>query len=74
MNKYLPKKLYERPKTGFSVPMAEWLRGPLKKWADELLNKNRIEKEGYFNPILVERIWKEHLSKREIGLIFSGRY
>ena len=65
LNKYLPEKLYERPKKGFSVPMAAWLRGPLKQWAEELIDPKRIERDGYFNPSLVQKKWKEHLSGKK---------
>ena len=65
LNKYLPAKLYERPKKGFSVPMAAWLRGPLKQWAEELIDPKRIERDGYFNSSLVQKKWKEHLSGKK---------
>ena len=60
--KYVPKKLIERPKAGFSIPLGEWLKGPLKDWAEPLLDKSRIEKEGNLNAENVQIIWKEHLS------------
>ena len=65
LDKYLPAKLYERPKKGFSVPMAEWLRGPLKQWAEKLIDPKRIERDGYFNPSLVQKKWEEHLSGKK---------
>lgn len=58
--KYLPPHLFERPKKGFSVPIAQWLRGPLKTWAGDLLNPGRIEQEGFFDPALVKQKWDEH--------------
>ena len=45
--------------------MAEWLRGPLKQWAEELINPKRIERDGYFNPSLVQKKWEEHLSGKK---------
>ena len=60
--RFLPEDLFNRPKKGFSVPLAHWLRGPLKDWAESLLQKDRIEEEGYFCYELVDRTWKEHLS------------
>jgi asparagine synthase (glutamine-hydrolysing) len=60
--KYVPKKLIERPKMGFGIPLGQWLRGPLREWAEELLNEKRLEKEGYLNPQPVAEVWKKHLS------------
>ena len=60
--KYVPKELIERPKKGFSLPLAEWLRGPLKAWAEKLLDSSRIDREGYLESGLIETKWKEHLA------------
>jgi len=60
--KYVPKELIERPKMGFGVPLAEWLRGPLRDWAESLLDAKRLEEEGFFNVSLVRQKWHEHLS------------
>ena len=45
--------------------MAAWLRGPLKQWAEELIDPKRIERDGYFNSSLVQKKWKEHLSGKK---------
>ena len=58
--KYVPKDLVERPKMGFGVPLDRWLRGPLKDWAESLLNENRLNEEGYFVARKVRQIWMEH--------------
>mgnify|MGYP006177040865 CR=1 FL=1 len=60
--KYVPKDLIERPKMGFGVPLAEWLRGPLKEWAESLLDEERLNHEGFFNVEFVRNKWLEHLS------------
>ena len=60
--RYVPTALFERPKMGFGVPMADWLRGPLRDWAGSLLSSSSIEKTAVFQPELVQRYWQEHLS------------
>ncbi len=58
--KFVPKELIERPKKGFAIPVAEWLRGPLKPWAETLITKQRIEDDGFFNYDIISRMWLEH--------------
>lgn len=60
--KYVPKSMIERPKMGFGIPIASWLRGPLMEWAESLLNENRLKNEGYFNAVTVRKYWNEHKS------------
>jgi asparagine synthase (glutamine-hydrolysing) len=61
--KHVPRSLVERPKAGFGVPVAEWLRGPLREWAEDLLDASRIQQQGYLAVEPVRRRWREHLSK-----------
>ena len=59
---------------GFSVPIHEWLRGPMKGWSEDLLNKERIKKEGYFNELIVEKSGKNIFQEIEIISLSYGQY
>ena len=60
--KYVPKSLIERPKRGFAVPLEYWLRSDLKQWAADLLQEDKIKREGFFDEKVVSRLWSEHQS------------
>jgi len=59
--RYVPKELIERPKMGFGIPMSDWLKGPLKEWAEELLDETRLRSQGFFYPEVVRQMWSDHL-------------
>jgi len=61
---HVPRELIERPKAGFAVPIGQWLRGPLRDWAETLLAEPRLRAEGYLNPAPIAQVWQEHLSGR----------
>lgn len=62
--RHVPRELIERPKMGFGVPVSEWLRGPLAAWAEALLDRERLDREGYWDSARVRRAWDEHRSGR----------
>lgn len=62
--RHVPKKLIERPKMGFAVPVAKWLRGPLKEWGAELLFNKSLQDDGLFNVNKIETLWHQHMNKK----------
>jgi asparagine synthase (glutamine-hydrolysing) len=60
--RHVPRPLFERPKQGFGVPLANWLRGPLRGWAEELLDEARLRREGFLDPLPIRRAWAEHMT------------
>lgn len=64
LHRHVPVGLIERPKMGFGVPVDTWLRGPLKGWAESLIEEERLRREGFFHPAPIRQKWSEHLSGR----------
>ncbi|MGC3895541.1 asparagine synthase (glutamine-hydrolyzing) [Pseudomonas urmiensis] len=59
---HIPRELIERPKKGFSIPLGEWLRGPLREWAASLIDDAILRQQGYFDAALIREVWQLHLS------------
>ena len=64
LHKYVPQDLIDRPKMGFGIPLDQWLRGPLRHWATDLLDPDRLTRQGLFNPEPVNRQLRDHLAGR----------
>ncbi|MBM3152720.1 MAG: asparagine synthase (glutamine-hydrolyzing) [Chloroflexi bacterium] len=62
LSRYVPPALFERPKMGFAAPIADWLRGPLREWSEDLIQVSRLRQEGFLDARLVRQKWDEHLS------------
>ena len=64
LRRYVPPALTDRPKRGFGIPLASWLRGPLKPWAEALLDETTLREQGFLNVARVRGYWQDHLSGR----------
>lgn len=60
--RHVPRALIDRPKMGFAIPLDAWLRGPLRDWAETLLSKERLSREGFFHPAPIRAAWRQHLA------------
>jgi asparagine synthase (glutamine-hydrolysing) len=64
LDRYVPKRLIDRPKMGFGIPLGEWLRGPLRDWAETYLEERRLREANLLDAKRVRHYWKEHLDGR----------
>jgi asparagine synthase (glutamine-hydrolysing) len=62
--RHAPRQMFERPKAGFAIPVGQWIRGPLKPWAEDLLDSRRMAADGWFDPAIVHRRWRDHVEGR----------
>ncbi len=62
LHRYVPEELVSRPKAGFAVPLHDWLRGPLRDWAENLLAEETLRSAGFIRPEPVRKMWAEHSS------------
>lgn len=65
LHRYVPQALVERPKMGFGVPIDVWLRGPLREWAENLLDEKKLTDQAIFNPLPIRELWTEHISGKQ---------
>ena len=63
----VPRALVDRPKMGFAVPVGEWIKGPLRDWAEGLVEEGRLRREGFLDPAAIRRVWKDHVTGRRDG-------
>ena len=64
LDRYVPGKLIDRPKMGFGVPLDQWLRGPLRSWAEAQIASDRLTREGFFYPDIIRKTWEKHCDGR----------
>ncbi len=65
LRRYVPERWTDRKKMGFGMPIDSWLRGPLREWAESLLDASRLRREGILRPAPVRAAWSAHLSGKE---------
>ncbi|HJP68942.1 MAG TPA: asparagine synthase (glutamine-hydrolyzing), partial [Sphingomicrobium sp.] len=60
LSRHVPEKLIDRPKMGFGIPLDSWLRGPLRDWAEALLDERKLSEQGFFSPSQIRSSWDGH--------------
>jgi asparagine synthase (glutamine-hydrolysing) len=68
LKNYIPENLTERPKKGFGIPLNDWLRGPLREWAENLLNEKKLSEEGFFNSKIIREKWEDYILDKNKSL------
>ena len=62
--RYVPSEIIDRPKMGFAVPVGDWIRGPLRDWAEDLLDESRMKEQGLFDHKPIRERWQQHIRGR----------
>lgn len=62
--RHAPREMFQRPKAGFAIPVGQWIKGPLRYWAEDLLDPKQMAIEGWFDPAIVQRRWRDHVEGR----------
>ena len=62
LSQHIPINLFDRPKMGFGVPLSDWLRGPLKSWAIDMINSNVVKKSGLINYENINFLFTQHIN------------
>jgi asparagine synthase (glutamine-hydrolysing) len=64
LKRYVPEAAFNRPKTGFGIPLDAWMRGPMREWVEDMLSEDRLHADGFFKPEIVRQEWRHHISGR----------
>jgi len=65
LDRYVPRDLIERPKSGFGIPIGSWLKDPLREWAEDLLSEQKLKNSGYFDVKQIREVWMQHTSGKK---------